>query len=478
MSKSNLLIIMSDEHQARALSCAGHPLVKTPNIDRLAMRGMRFTNAYTPCPICVPARAAFATGNYVHRTGYWDNCLAYDGGISGWGHILQKHGVRVESIGKLHYRLASDPVGIDVQHQPTHIADGKGMLWMAVRDPLPELGSKPRMLGERIGAGETTYTRYDREITKSTVSWLKNHTEDTENWCLFVGLVAPHFPLTVPQEFLDLYPLEAVAKFFDSKTTASTHPWIAAQREYWDHDKSFVDNEERLTAIAAYFGLCSFLDFNIGQILNALDQLDLAKSTRVLYVSDHGDNLGARGLWGKGNLYEESVTIPLIVSGPGVPIGLCRTAVSLLDVSASIPAYFGIGPSRTNELPGLSLEIIWKAPFDSSRLIFSEYHAYGAPSGAFMVRTGSWKYIHYVGYQPELFDLKNDPEEMHNVVDRPDLRERVLEMQTALLSICDPPTVDRAAKDAQAHLVIANGGREAILRAGASGTTPVPGANS
>src|SRR5688500_6407139 len=103
MKARNVLFISSDEHQARALSCAGHPVVRTPNIDRLASRGTRFTSAYTPCPICVPARASLATGRYVHDIGYWDNAMGYDGRVPGWGARLQAAGVRVESIGKLHY---------------------------------------------------------------------------------------------------------------------------------------------------------------------------------------------------------------------------------------------------------------------------------------------------------------------------------------------------------------------------------------
>ena len=96
----NLLVIMSDEHQARAMGCAGHPCVLTPNLDSLADRGVRFSNAYTPSPICVPARASFATGRYVHRNRLWDNAMPYDGAIPGWGHALQKAGIAVESIGQ------------------------------------------------------------------------------------------------------------------------------------------------------------------------------------------------------------------------------------------------------------------------------------------------------------------------------------------------------------------------------------------
>ena len=125
---TNVLFIMADEHQAAALSSQGHPVAKTPNLDRLAARGTVFENAYTPSPICVPARAAVATGRYVHKTRYWDNAHAYDGRVAGWGHVLQSGGVPVTSIGKLHYRSESDPTGFDDQILPLHIAGGVGQV--------------------------------------------------------------------------------------------------------------------------------------------------------------------------------------------------------------------------------------------------------------------------------------------------------------------------------------------------------------
>src|SRR5215467_12194047 len=137
MKAKNLVFIISDEHQACALSCAGHPLVRTPHIDRLADCGTRFTAAYTPCPICVPARASLATGRYVHETRYWDNAMGYDGRVPGWGVRLQAAGVRVESIGKLHYRNREDTTGFDAQHRPMHLMNGIGQVWGSVRDPIP-----------------------------------------------------------------------------------------------------------------------------------------------------------------------------------------------------------------------------------------------------------------------------------------------------------------------------------------------------
>ena len=155
--RHNVLILVSDEHDPRIAGIAGHPLARTPHLDALARRGTRFTRAYTPSPVCVPARASLATGQWVHDIGYWDNATGYDGRVPGWGHALQACGVRVESIGKLHYRNGSDPTGFDRQHEPMHLADGIGQVWGSVRDPMPEtMGESP--LYKEVGPGESRPT--------------------------------------------------------------------------------------------------------------------------------------------------------------------------------------------------------------------------------------------------------------------------------------------------------------------------------
>ena len=144
MKPQNLLVIMSDEHNPKMLGVAGHPLAKTPHLDQLAARGTRFDRAYTNCPICVPARASFATGRYVHNIGYWDNSIAYDGRVESWGHKLQAKGIRCDSIGKLHYRLETDPTGFDKQHIPMHIKDGVGMIHLSIRNQFPDFTPPPK----------------------------------------------------------------------------------------------------------------------------------------------------------------------------------------------------------------------------------------------------------------------------------------------------------------------------------------------
>ena len=135
MPRKNVVVIMSDEHDPRVMGCSGHPIARTPHLDALAARGVRFPNAYTPSPICVPARAAFATGLRVHQTRHWDNAMPYSGDPRGWGHVLQREHVRVESIGKLHYRAKEDPAGFDQEHIPMHVVGCHGMVWASIRDP-------------------------------------------------------------------------------------------------------------------------------------------------------------------------------------------------------------------------------------------------------------------------------------------------------------------------------------------------------
>ncbi|MDF2369313.1 MAG: sulfatase-like hydrolase/transferase [Rhizobiaceae bacterium] len=475
MKPSNLLVIMSDEHQARALGCAGHPLARTPHLDALASRGMRFENAYTPSPICVPARAGFATGRYVHQTRLWDNAMPYTGEIKGWGHALQEKGVPVESIGKLHYRDAEDPAGFDVEHIPMMVQDGIGMAWALIRAEDQRLQPGQRMLGDHIGAGRSKYTDYDAAVTRQTRDWLETRAGagDERPWCLYVGLVAPHFPLVVPQEYFDLYPAEQLpATKLRPKDGYRRHPWVEKQNAVMDTESHFVDEDERLRAISSYFGLCSWLDFNVGEILSALEETGYLDDTTIVYTSDHGDNVGARGLWGKSNLYQESVHIPLIMAGPDVPVGVCETPVSLLDLSKTIAMHFGADIESAPQLA--SLYAIAGQPDLPERIAFSEYHAIGSVSGGYMVRKGRWKYHHYVGFPPELFDLENDPEERIDLAGDPAHGQILATMERVLRTIVDPDATNAQALADQAALVIQLGGPEIVRGLGPKAATPPP----
>jgi len=473
-----LLFILSDEHNPRVLGSAGHPHVKTPNLDRLAAGGTRFRFGYSPSPICVPARAALATGRHVHEIGYWDNAHPYDGRVPSWGHRVQKAGGRSVSIGKLHYRDATDATGFDEQILPMHVVDGVGDVLGAVRDPLP-VRLKCRTLAEEIGPGDSSYQRYDRQITEAACRWLREDARrgGDQPWVLFVGFVSPHFPLIAPPEFYRLYRPEDIPLPKPGPGPGDAeHPWLTAFRRCLVYDDFFTDETRRI-AIASYYALVSFLDDNVGRVLSALEASGLAEHTRVVYASDHGDNLGARGLWGKSTMFEESVGIPVIVAGPDVPRGkLSGTPVSLLDLYPTVVRCLGLSDVADEpELPGRSLFEIADGPHDPDRAVFAQYHAAGACTGAFMLRQGPYKYVHYVGLRPQLFDLANDPEELNDLADVSVSRSLVDEFERRLRGIVDPEGVDRRAKADQAALVEKFGGRAAVVRKGTFGRTPAPG---
>ncbi len=176
MKPQNLLILMSDQHSRNLMSCYGHPFVQTPNLDRLAARGSRFTDCYTPSPVCIPARAAFATGKYIHQIGYWDNASPYDGAMSSWHHKLRDAGHETVSIGKLHFRSEDDDNGFSDSIVPMHVIEGKGDLMGLIRDDLPLRGAAHKM-ATMAGPGESIYTQYDREIAARAQIWLHQHAQ-------------------------------------------------------------------------------------------------------------------------------------------------------------------------------------------------------------------------------------------------------------------------------------------------------------
>jgi choline-sulfatase len=471
----NLVFIISDEHQARALSCSGHPIVKTPNIDALALRGIRFETAYTPCPICVPARASLATGRYVHEIRYWDNATAYDGRVPGWGARLQASNVRVESIGKLHYRNSNDPTGFDAQHRPMHIWKGIGQVWGAVRDPLPARRDDIVRF-DQVGAGYSKYNSYDQAVRDQAIAWLDHHARDPRPWMLFVGFVAPHFPLVAPQSYIDMYhPDDMPLPKLRQRHGYARHPWVEAQELFTPTDAEFgIDDDKRRRAISAYYALCTMVDNHVGAICDVLDRTGLAETTNVIYTSDHGEALGQREHWGKSNLYNECTQVPLVMAGPEVAGGLiCNTPVNLIDLAPTFLSAFGLSDPT---LRGRSLFDIACEPFNRKRTAFSEYHAFGSPSGAFMLRKGRWKYHEYVGFESELFDLDTDPDEAANLANDPSYAACIAELRSELRRIVDPEVADRQAKKDQRALVESFGGREIALRMGIEGATPAPSA--
>jgi choline-sulfatase len=474
---TNVLFILSDEHSRDIAGCYGHPIIRTPNLDRLAASGTRFTAAYTNSPICVPARAALHTGTYVAENGCWDNAHPYDGSRRSWAHRLRDAGHHVSSIGKLHFRATADDNGFTDERIPLHVVDGEGDLLGLVRRPVPAArGGMPALAGQ-AGPGQSTYARYDRDIRDHAIRFLTDEAPGlAKPWCLFVSFVKPHFPLIAPPEFYANYPPDSLPmpRLYGAQDRPR-HPAVAALRACMNYDDYFTHEKVRV-ALAAYYGMVEFLDDNIGQVLAALDRSGAAANTRVIYSTDHGDNLGTRHMWGKSVHYEESAAIPMILAGPGVPVGhVCATPATLVDVYPTIVASVGLALDPVErELPGRSLVDLANAP-DDERVAFGEYHAAGSITGSFMLRHGRWKLIHHVGFAPELFDLQDDPGETIDLGASPVHAEVRHRLDRMLREIVDPERIDARAFADQEAKIARHGGVVALAKRGDFGYSPAPG---
>ncbi|MDB9857451.1 sulfatase-like hydrolase/transferase [Amylibacter sp.] len=478
-ANNNLIFFLSDEHAQSQLGCYGSEHVQTPNLDQLAQDGTLFETAYCNSPICVPSRASLATGRYVHDIRFWDNGTPYDGTTASWAHVLKENGYDVISIGKLHYRGDdADENGFTEEIIPLHSINGVGDLLGLIREDMHP-NKAAGNFAAKLGPGASDYTDYDLNIATTAQKWLEDRkaSGNTKPFALFVSMVSPHFPLISPQKFFDQYDLNSVPMpRLSDPAMWPKHPVIDEYRRIYNYNDYFDQDRTRL-AVTNYFGLCSYLDDLIGKVIGTLKTTGYKENSYILYASDHGESLGVRGLWGKSVMYEESVAVPMIISGPDIPAGKrCKTPVSLVDVFATAMDIFELSPSDGIVRPGKSLrEVACAKTDDTERPIYSEYHASGSLTGHFMVRIGKWKYIAYPGYAPQLFDLEQDPLENADLGQSPEYADIRAECDAALRKIVDVEAANALAFSDQKARIEQFGGAAQIRERGSYAYSPPPG---
>ncbi|MEC7269623.1 MAG: sulfatase-like hydrolase/transferase, partial [Pseudomonadota bacterium] len=401
----------------------------------------------------------------------------YDARVPGWQHVLRDNNVNVTSIGKLHYKDRTIDTGFTETIEPMHLKDGLGDLFGLLREEMPPKDACKR-LSEELGRGDCEYLEYDRLITNKAIEWIrkqKKREKPDSPWVLFVSFVSPHYPLIAPPDFYDLYN-DANLPYdnYQNLSKNKLHSWVKGIRESWPYD-DYMDEEKRKIAVQAYYGMCSFMDSNVGKLLSELKQCDIYDDTTIIYASDHGESLGNRGLWGKMTMYEDSASIPLIIKGPNFKKNrMCKTPVTLIDLYPTIFDILSLDhvASEAN-IDGESLRAIANKTYDKNRCVLSEYHGAGSYGGAFMLRMGDYKYVYYVGHQPEVFDIKSDPNESQNLANDPSFKSLVDMLDNALRSIINPESVDKAARSDQKKMLKDVGGIDFVLNRGNYAGTPV-----
>ncbi|MBI3972245.1 MAG: sulfatase-like hydrolase/transferase [Chloroflexi bacterium] len=449
----NVLAITSDEHNAKMLGCAGHPVVRTPNLDRLASEGTRFTKAYCAQPICAPTRQTFITGLYSFEHGQYGNGYVFDKRHPTWAHHFGRCGYTTGCIGKMHTNNEDYHYGFDVrvsrsmisdeikarreQHPPTDDPHDKA-LFDAVTD---NWGKPPRLRARIARDGDL---EPDGVMTNEAIAFLRRHgpagRKGGAPFFLHASLSQPHWPWVLPEAFYYMYDPSTI-DYVPYRPGELDHNAFALRRRRAFGWEANTDEQNRL-ARARYCGAVSWLDHNVGRLLDTLDALGLAEHTLVVYFTDHGDMASEKGLWLKSLLYESSARVPLIMRMPGViaPGAVNETLVNHADLFPTLAALAGTGDRLPERISGLDLSRCITDGTDGVEgprftIAFDGVYRDGSGCAQLMARSGQFKLIQYdvddPGQRDVLYDLEDDPDETRNLADDPAYAEVVREHEAA-----------------------------------------------
>jgi choline-sulfatase len=448
--RPNLLFLFSDQHTQRVAGCYGDALGATANLDRLAAQGVTFDRAYCPSPLCVPSRMSMLSGRWPHEQECWTNDDYLRSDAPTWLHAVGGAGYRPVLAGRLH------AMGPDQLH---------GYAERMVGDHSPNWGGVPRHdLGvldkandpwreslERSGIGQSAYQVKDIETARAACAYLDRAGDarragSTEPFCLTVGFLLPHPPYVAWREDYARFAGHVAPPRFKSPPL-DAHPW----EQWWrkNRDLAHVLDDVVMRARTAYYALVYRLDALIGQVLECLESNGFADDTLVVYTTDHGDQLGERGLFWKHTLYEDSVRLPLVMRWPGrLPEGERRAqVVNLTDVAATMIDAVG-GKALPHGRGRTMLPIACDAAAAWSNETFVEHCTDVVPpwTGGRAVQQRAvvrdqWKLIVHGDAAAQLFDLDADPSERHDLAADPAYAALRYELTSRVLDGWNPPAV-------------------------------------
>lgn len=429
--RPNVLFIAVDDMNCD-LACYGHPQVKSPNIDRLARLGVRFDRAYCQFPLCSPSRSSLLTGLRPSTTRVFDLQYHFRTGLPDvvtLPQLFKNHGYYSARVGKLyHYGNPGDigTSGLDDPPSWTHFVNPAGRDKTALEPdiinytPRRGLGSAMCFLSDKDGKDEE---HTDGKVALETIKLLEEHKDGP--FFIAAGFYKPHTPYVAPKKYFDLYPLSQIQlpkepadaeKGVPAPALASTRPW-----PYFG-----VTPDQARECKQGYYASISFVDAQIGKILDAVDRLKLWNNTIVVFWSDHGYHLGEHGLWMKQSLFEESARVPMIVVAPdgkadaaGVSAGKTSPrTVEFVDLYPTLADLAGLKPA--GQLDGVSLRPLLKDPAARwDRPAFTQVQRGAFPG--YSVRTERWRYTEWDDGMKgaQLYDETADPHEYRNLIDDP-----------------------------------------------------------
>ncbi len=454
----NIVLIMADQLAASVLPCYGNPVARTPHLDTLAEAGCVFEHAYCNSPICAASRASMMTGRLPSEIGVYDNGAELPAAAPTFCHALRRHGYRTVLSGKMHF------VGPDQLHgfeeRLTTDIYPSGFDWTpdwndgCVHNP----GASVRDLDAAGLCAGSLQIDYDEEVAFQAVRCIYDHARQPERpLFLCASFTHPHDPFIITPEYWNLYRDGDIPP---PRTRAlaleAMHPyarWVGVHHEL----DLFPPTPEVVTRTRhAYYGMVSYLDAKVGQILRALRQAGLAERTAVLFTSDHGEMLGEHGMWYKRVFYEDAARVPLLLRWPErVRAGRVPQVCSLLDLAPTLCAIAGIGGSGRDpvaaQFHGASLLPLAAGQVRNWRdEACAEYLGEGVIQPCRMLRRGRYKAVFVRDEPGQLFDLEADPLEQHDLAGLPEVAAVEAELRAALVRGFDPDAVNSAVRQSQA----------------------------
>jgi len=437
--KYNVLFIISDDLTYTALSCYGNKVCQTPNIDKLASEGVRFTQAYCQGTYCGPSRASLMSGYYPHATG----ALGYKsprpkiGNRSTWPQHFRNHGYHAARVSKIYHMGvpggiesggdgADDPLSWDEKYNckgPEWLAPGDGETLQKNPD-----GKRPVVGGNTfvvVEADGDDLVHSDGKTAAKAVELLGKYKEIKKPFWMGVGFVRPHVPFVAPRKFFE--PFKPYSKMVLPKKLPGNWDDIPqAGINYCTSVNMEMDIRKQKKAVGGYYASVAYLDAQVGKVMNALENSGKRDNTIVIFTSDHGFHLGEHDFWAKVSLRDESAKVPLIISVPGKKPGVCDSFVELLDLYPTLSSLCGL--PKQDRLQGKDISQMLD---DTNYEVRKEAFSVAPMRTGFLLRNKKWAFIQYGEKLPaqlkggfehgrngiELFDMENDPQQFINLAD-------------------------------------------------------------
>ena len=444
--RPNILFLMSDEHRPDVVGYEGNTVVRTPALNELARTGIVFRNAYTPSPICVPARQCMMAGQLPKTCGC-EGWVDLSPGYPTFSRLFSRYAYRTVCFGKLHHSgfdqmqgWTDRPAG-DLHVTPPHIEGKVEEEFSRHERPFQDFKWTDAKEVKRAGVGTSHLTNWDKEWTDGSLRFIEEYynnapydREQTQPMMLKVSLVQPHYPYQTDASRFGYY-LNRVEPFLDEPV--SSHPFLSRRQVVPGQDAS---PREIRRATAAYYGMIETIDSHYSRVLEQLEYVGQnLDDWIIIYTTDHGEMLGEHGIWEKQKFYEASVRVPLIIRWPkrfgdgkvvGENVNLCDIYATLCDL-CDFPCPDGLDsrslvPLMQGDTSGWNNEVV------------SQFGAHNV-----MIKQDHLKYQYYGPEMPEvLFDLARDPTERQDFVDDPGNASHLVRMRSRLAELGHGPDAD------------------------------------